>query len=258
MATFLNPAYVYGPVHSRRLGVSLGINMNPAEGKHCTFDCVYCELGTNEQRRTSVGFPAAADIVEAVRQKLEQLAGQGVVPDVLTMAGNGEPTANPEFPQVVDGILALRDRLCPNAKVAVLSNSTFAHVPAVHDALMRVDDNILKLDTVDPEFIARVDRPVGAYDVKKVVDTLASFGGHVIVQTIFLRGEVDGRSVDNTSDAYVEPWLGALRRIGPQAVTVYTIARDTPYPGLRKATHQQIDDICQRVRQLGIRCTASY
>lgn len=258
MPTFLNPDYVYGPVHSRRLGISLGVNLNPSDGKHCSFDCVYCELGTNDQRRTKTGFPKAEDISHALEAKLRRMHAEGVHPDVITLAGNGEPTENPEFPQVVDEVIRLRAGLCPQAKIAVLSNSTFAHVPAVHDALMRVDDNILKLDTVDPDFIRRVDRPVGCYDVEQIVDTLASFDGHVIVQTIFLRGEVDGQSVDNTGAEYVNPWLEALKKIRPQAVTVYTIARDTPYAGLRKATREQIDGICERVRALGISCSASY
>lgn len=258
MATFLHSSLVYGPVHSRRLGVSLGVNLNPTDGKHCSFDCVYCENGTNAQRRTSTPFPSGERVVGALGERLRQMAAEGVSPDVITLAGNGEPTLNPDFPEVVDGALRLRDGLCPTAKVAVLSNATRAGDPRVHAALMRVDDNILKLDTVDPDAIRHIDRPVGPYDVDQVVSTLALFGGHVIVQTIFLGGEVDGQPIDNTGERYVGPWLRALERIAPQAVTVYTIARETPYPGLRKAPRATLDAICQRVRDLGIPCSASY
>lgn len=258
MPTHLNPSPIYGPVHSRRLGISLGVNLNPAEGKYCTFDCVYCECGTNEERRTSTPFPSASTIGAALEAKLRELAGEGVAPDVLTLAGNGEPTANPEFPQVVDAVCTLRDELCPKAKIAVLSNATLAHVPAVHEALLRVDDNILKLDTVDPEYIRLVDRPVGSYDVQKVIDAMVSFEGHCIVQTIFLRGEVEGRDVDNTGEKYVQPWLDALCEIGPSAATIYTVARDTPFPGMYKAPPAQLDAIADRVRALGIPCSVGY
>ncbi len=258
MGTFLNPAYIYGPVHSRRLGISLGVNLNPADGKHCSFDCIYCELGTNAQRRTKSGFPAAKDIAGALEAKLRKMDGEGLHPDVITLAGNGEPTANPEFPDAVDAACALRDEICPEAKVGVLSNATFAHLPQVHAALEKVDDNILKLDTVDPAFIAQVDRPVGPYDVEQVIETLASFKGHVIVQTIFFKGEMRGVLLDDTGDAYVEPWLAALERIRPSGVMVYTIARETPFHGLQKASHKELDSIKARVEERGFSCTVAY
>ncbi len=258
MATFLNPGPVFGPVISRRLGVSLGVNLNPTDGKHCTFDCVYCENGTNEERRTRSPFPTASAIAQALESRLHELAAEGVTPDVLTLAGNGEPTANPEFPAVVDACVRLRDELCPSAKIAVLSNATLCGTPAVHDALLRVDDNILKLDTVDPDFIRLVDRPVGEYDVSRVIDDIAAFDGHAIVQTIFITGEVDGQDVSNVSQKYVDPWLDALQRIRPSAVTIYTVARDTPYEGIAKAPAEVLDAIAERVRALGIDCSVSY
>lgn len=258
MATYLNPGPVFGPVRSRRLGVSLGVNLAPADGKRCSFDCVYCENGTNDERPTSSPWPTATQVAEALGARLRDMSAAGEPPDVITLAGNGEPTANPEFPEVVDAVLSLRDELCPKARVAVLSNATMAHVPAVRDALLRVDDNILKLDTVDGDFIRRVDRPVGGYDVGRVVDALAAFGGRVMVQSMFLGGELDGRSVDNTGEAYVGPWLEALARIRPEEVMVYTIARDTPFQGLRKASPEALDSIAARVRALGLECSVSY
>ena len=154
--------------------------------------------------------------------------------------------------------MGLRDELAPKAKIAVLSNGTFADRPEVHDALMLVDDNILKLDTVNPEFIALLDRPVGAYDVERQVKTFASFNGHVIVQTIFLSGTCEGRNIDNTGDEYVLPWLDALVRIAPEAATIYTVARETPVSGLKKASREQMDRIASLVRERGIECQVSY
>jgi len=258
MSTYLNASPIFGPVHSRRLGLSLGVNLMPASGKICTFDCIYCENGFDGDRRTSDGYVTLEEVTSALEAKLQEMAAQGTAPDVITLAGNGEPTASPIFPEAVDATLRLRDAYAPQAQVTVLSNGTCADRPAVHAALMRLDNNIQKLDTVDPDYIAALDQPVGPYDVSHQVRTFASFQGHVIIQTIFLAGTYRGRDMDNTSDAYVQPWLDALAQIRPSAVTVYTIARDTPALGLRKAAPEVLDGIADRVRALGIDCTVSY
>lgn len=254
MSTIIYPSPIFGPVHSRRLGVSLGINLLPADGKVCTFDCIYCECGFNADRRPALPMPTREQVRQALEARLQDMLQNGPTPDVLTFAGNGEPTANPAFPEIIDDTLRLRDQYFPQAKVSVLSNSTLAGRPAVHDALMRVDNNILKLDTVDSAFINKVDRPTGHYDVAAIIDSMKCFRGHVIIQTMFLKGD----DLDNTTDAYVEPWLQAIREIGPQEVMVYTIDRETPDRSLRKATRAELDAIAERVRALGIPCQASY
>ena len=258
MSTFLNASPIFGPVRSRRLGLSLGVNLMPASGKICTFDCIYCENGFNGERRTSDSYNSADVVLTALEAKLREMAAAGELPDVITFAGNGEPTAAPAFPAAIEGAVRLRDEIAPAAKIAVLSNGTHAARPAVHDALMKVDDNILKLDTVNPEFIELIDQPVGAYDVERQIETFASFEGHVIVQTMFLTGTYRGKSLDNTGDEYVGPWLAALERIRPQAVTIYTVARDTPAAGLAKAAPEALDGIAARVEALGIPCQVSY
>lgn len=258
MDTFLDPACVYGPVQSRRFGRSLGVNLNPASGKRCTFDCIYCELGTNAERRTDEGFPQAEDIASALEEKLAELAEAGTLPDTITLAGNGEPTANPAFPKVVDAALALRDSFCPKARVGVLSNSTLAHLPRIHAALERLDDPVMKLDTADSAFIELVDRPCAGYSVERTIEALASFGGSVIVQTMFLKGEAAGHAIDNTGDAYVLPWIAALERIAPRQVQAYTVARATPFPGLRKASSSELDHIRDEVEARGIPCIVAY
>ena len=258
MSTFLNDSPVFGPVRSRRLGLSLGVNMMPADGKICTFDCIYCENGFNADRVTHRRHNSAATVLRALEAKLRQMAAAGELPDVITFAGNGEPTAAPEFPEAIDGAVRLRDELAPQAKIAVLSNGTQAARPEVHAALMKVDDNILKLDTVDAGYIGLIDQPVGTYDVERQIETFASFEGHVIVQTMFLTGTYRGRDLDNTGDAYVEPWLRALERIRPMEATIYTVARETPAKGLEKAAPTVLDGIAERVRALGIPCQVSY
>ena len=258
MSTIIYPSPIFGPVHSRRLGISLGINLMPADGKICTFNCIYCECGLNEDHRPTLPRPSRELVAEKLEAKLQEMAADGQLPDVLTFAGNGEPTCHPHFAEIIDDTIRLRNQYCPKAKVSVLSNSTMIHHQAVHDALMRVDNNILKLDTVDPIYINKVDQPVIPYDVNTVIERLKAFQGHVIIQTMFMRGQSGDASIDNTSEAFVGPWLEAVKEIKPQQVMIYTIDRETPTQGLLKATPAQLDAIRDRVIALGIPCTASY
>ena len=258
MSTIIYPSPIFGPVHSRRLGISLGINLLPADGKVCSFDCIYCECGFNEDHRPTLPLPTREEVALKLEEKLQQMSAEGQLPDVLTFAGNGEPTCHPHFAEIIDDTIRLRDQYCPKAKVSVLSNSTMIHRQEVHDALMQVDNNILKLDTVDPIYINKVDHPNGTYDVNIIIERLKAFKGHVIIQTMFMRGIAAGESVDNTGEEYVGPWLEAVKDIKPQQVMIYTIDRETPTLGLLKATHEQLDGIRDRVIAAGFPCTASY
>lgn len=258
MSTIIFPAPIFGPVHSRRLGVSLGINLMPADGKVCTFDCVYCECGFNADFRPRQRRPTREEVREALEARLQDMQANGPAPDVLTFAGNGEPTAHPRFAGIIDDTLALRDRYFPKAKVSVLSNSTMLFRPEVVEALKRIDNNILKLDTVDPEYIRRVDRPTGAYDVNDIISQMKAFKGQLIIQTMFMKGTHDGLSVDNTTDRYVLPWLDAVRDIAPRQVMIYTIDRETPDQNLQKATPEELDRIAALVREAGMEVSVSY
>jgi wyosine [tRNA(Phe)-imidazoG37] synthetase (radical SAM superfamily) len=254
MSTIIYPSPIFGPVHSRRLGVSLGINLLPADGKFCTFDCIYCECGFNADHRPKLKMPTRQQVAEALEARLQLMQQQGPTPDVLTFAGNGEPTAHPDFPGIIDDTLRLRDRFFPQARVSVLSNATMITKPDVHAALMRVDNNIQKLDTVSLEYIRKVDRPTGHYDLDAIVEALCQFKGHVIIQTMFLHGP----GVSNLSDEYVLPWLQTIRKIAPAQVMIYTIDRETPDLTLAKATREELDAIALRVSESGIPCQASY
>ena len=268
MSTVIYPSPIFGPIHSRRLGISLGINLQPADGKVCTFDCIYCECGFNSDHRPTLPRPSRQLVAQKLEEQLQKMVAEGQLPDVLTFAGNGEPTGHPHFAEIIDDTIRLRDQYCPNAKVCVLSNSTMIHRPEVHDALMRVDDNILKLDTVDPTYINKVDRPTGHYDVQQIIEHMKSFHGHIIIQTMFMRGTLNVQSskfkvqsskfnVDNTGEEFVSPWLEVVKQIKPQQVMVYTIDRETPAQGLEKASREQLDAIRDRVIAAGIPCTAS-
>lgn len=259
MSTIIYPSPIFGPVHSRRLGVSLGVNLQPGDGKVCTFDCVYCECGFNADFRPSTPRPSRKSVAEALEQRLSDMKERGEALDVLTFAGNGEPTGHPEFPQIISDTIAIRDKYYPGAKVSVLSNGTFVHKKGVRDALMMVDNNIQKVDTVCSEYIKLVDRPTQpSYSIEKVIDNLCLFDGHVIVQTMFMTGHTAGQSVDNTTEEYLVPWMDALRRIKPSQVMIYTIDRETPDHDLRKADKDTLDAIRDRVIEIGIPCSASY
>ena len=258
MSTIIYPSPIFGPIHSRRLGISLGINLMPADGKVCSFDCIYCECGFNADHRPTLPRPTREEVAEKLEDVLRKMTTEGQLPDVLTFAGNGEPTCHPHFAEIIGDTIRLRNQYCPQAKVCVLSNSTMIHRQSVHDALMLVDDNILKLDTVNPQYINKVDRPNGHYDVQTIIDRMKAFNGHIIIQTMFMRGQYQGKSVDNTSEQYVAPWLDVVKQINPQQVMVYTIDRETPAQDLEKASREQLDAIRDRVIAAGIPCTASY
>lgn len=196
MATVIYPSPIFGPVHSRRLGVSLGINLLPEDGKWCTFDCVYCECGFNKDFRPKKPLPTREEVYMALEERLKNMSANGPVPDVLTFAGNGEPTLHPHFAEIIEDTRALRDRYFPKAKISVLSNATQIFRPEVFEALRKVDNNILKLDTVDEGYIRRVDRPTGRYEVSRVVERLKDFQGKVIIQTMFMKGMSEGADVE--------------------------------------------------------------
>ena len=236
----------------------MGINLLPADGKRCTFDCIYCECGFNKDFRPHLPLPTREEVRTALEARLKDMQANGPAPDVLTFAGNGEPTLHPHFPEIIEDTRSLRDRYFPEAKISVLSNSTQVFRPEVFEALKRVDNNILKLDTVDGDYIRLVDRPSGHYEVDRLVERLKAFEGKVIIQTMFMKGSFEGKDVDNTSDRFVEPWLKAVKEIGPSQVMIYTIDRETPDHDLRKATHEELDRIAACVRQEGLAVSVSY
>ena len=259
MSTVIYASPIFGPVHSRRLGVSLGINLMPADGKVCSFDCLYCECGLNARYPAHLKRPSRQEVAQALEERLKDMQANGPSPDVLTFAGNGEPTAHPDFAAIIDDVIALRNRYFPAAQVSVLSNATFITRPAVFDALLKVDNNILKLDTVNLGYIRLVNRPNGHYDLDALVQKMRDFNGHCIIQTLFMKGRsFDGQDVDNTSDDYVLPWLDVVCSIAPSKVMIYTIDRETPCPSLQKATHAELDRIAALVESRGIPCSVSY
>ena len=248
---------IFGPIRSRRLGLSLGVNLLPIESKLCSFDCIYCECGWNDEHPGKRRFNAREDVAQMLDETLARMVAEGTPPDVITFAGNGEPTMHPDFEGVIDDTLALRDELCPSAKVSVLSNATQIHREDVRRALMRVDNNILKLDSAFDSTVQLVNKPQGSYTVARTVELLKMFEGNLIIQTMFLRGEYAGQKIDNTTDEEVMAWLKLVAEIAPRQVMVYSLDRDTPCQTLEKVEKQELNAIAERVRALGIECSVA-
>lgn len=227
---------VFGPIHSRRLGSSLGINLLPQKGKICNFDCIYCECGWNRDGLQDKTLPTAADVRNALEDKLRSLRAEGVGIDSITFSGDGEPTLNPEFPQIIDDTLALRGRYYPEAAVSVLSNATRAHIPEVFEALRKVDNPIMKIDAPTAELAARINNPAPGYDPLKVADALRGFGGNFVLQTMFLKSS----DFDSSSPEVLDGWMQIVRDLRPREIMVYTIARPTPQQGLEKFSEEQM------------------
>ena len=258
MATFLFDEIVYGPVYSRRLGVSLGVNISPPDGKRCSFNCIYCECGLNEQRPAIQKAPNRALVCNSLQTKLLQMNIEGRFPDVITFSGNGEPTLHPEFAGIIDDTLALRNRLCPQTRVAVLSNSTMLHKEEVFQALCKVDDNIMKLDSVLDRRIRQIDDPENqTFSADELIRQLCRFNGRLIIQTLFLRGERDGIVIDNTADEEIAAWIVALKQINPRKVMIYTLSRETPVKTLQKIPLSELETIAERLRKEGFEVSIS-
>ena len=257
MATSLFGSIIFGPIKSRRLGVSLGVNLLPSTGKVCSFDCVYCECGYNAERKGGL-LPKVDEVKVALSEKLEEMHSKGDHLDVITFAGNGEPTMHPNFDQIIDYTISLRDKYYPNAKVSVLSNSTRIDRPEVFNALLKVDNNILKIDSAIQHTLDLINAPVGTeFDVDKLVSNLAAFKGKVIIQSLFLRGKISGEIVDNTKEEEIVAWLDAMQKIQPESIMIYSLDRPTPAKELIKVEKEELEIIAQRARQLGFKVSVS-
>ena len=241
---------VFGPIHSRRLGSSLGINLLPERGKLCNFDCIYCECGWNADGLGDRRLPTAEELREALRAKLTACREAGTPIDSITFSGDGEPTLNPEFPEMVDITLALRDAFFPAAKVSILSNATRIGREAVFEALRKVDNPILKIDAATTELVRRINRPVGGgYDLDEVVANLRRFEGNFILQTMFLRCP----DFDSTAPENVEGWLRIVRELRPREVMVYTVDRETPLKGIAKVSPEEMAEIVRPLVEEGFK-----
>lgn len=242
--TVLFHSTIFGPIHSRRLGVSLGVNLSPNDGKVCSFDCIYCEAGYNSQGSGTTGLPLREKVRQDLTVKLSAMKAAGDPLDVITFSGNGEPTLNPDFPGIIDDVIAIRNEFYPQAKVSVLTNSTRIFTPAVAEALKKVDNNILKLDSAVEPTMRLIDQPASKeFTVEKVIDSLKQFSGTGIIQTMMLRGEHGGKKVDNTIPEEVEALIKAYKEIRPREIMLYSLDRSTPEERLIKVEKPELEAI---------------
>ncbi len=234
---------VFGPIFSRRLGTSLGINLLPEKGKICNFDCIYCECGWNKDGRADTLLPTAAKVHNDLERRLRSLQQQGTHVDSITFSGDGEPTLNPEFPAIIDDTLVLRDLLAPTAKVSVLSNATRVHLSQVFQALAKVDNPIMKIDAPTNDLIARINKPAPGYDIARVVEALKQFHGNFVLQTCMLRSKE--YNFDSSRPEVLDGWMRIVRQLRPRQIMVYTIDRPTPAQGLELFTPDEMTRLVQ-------------
>ena len=254
MSTILFSDIVFGPIHSRRMGASLGINLLPFDGKLCNFDCIYCECGFNENFRTRTKLPTRQNVKDALKDKLISLKEEGTALDVITFAGNGEPTLHSEFSGIIDDTIELRNTYCPTAKISVLTNGMSVGKESVFQSLQKIENPILKLDSAIDETVQLIDRPNSpTYSVANQVKLYKRFNGNFILQTMFVKGSFNGQAIDNTTEHEVSTWLKLVEELKPREVMIYTIDRETPAKELVKAPIEVLNKIAEEVEKLGIR-----
>ncbi len=253
MSGILFDELIFGPVRSRRLGISLGINLLPTSNKYCNFNCIYCECGWTDNKSTKLVLPKRTDFKRLLSEKLQALQHTPNEPDAITFAGNGEPTTHPEFAGIIDDTLEARDLYAPKAAVTVLSNASMLHKKKIRDALVKVDKNIQKLDAGTEIMFQRINQPLGNLTLEKIVENLLLIKENLTIQTLFLRGENDGQNIDNTSPEEISAWLKLINKIRPAEVMLYSIERETPAAGVEKIARKKLELIASQVQALGVK-----
>ena len=242
----------FGPIHSRRLGKSLGINLLGTEKKACTFDCLYCECGwTEEKNLTDLSYYPLTDILQAIEAKLYDCRKNSVAIDSITFAGNGEPTLHPQFGEIMKGLLQLRTRYCPNAVITCLSNATQLHRAEVREALHAIENPMLKLDAGTEALFQLINRPIVPITLAEIVGYLADFKDNLLIQTLFFKGTVRGQFFDNSSEPHFSAWLAHIQNLKPKKVFLYSLDRETPANQLVKFSRQELENIAKQVQGLG-------
>jgi len=259
VAGFLFDNIVFGPVYSRRLGVSLGINLLPNNSKYCNFNCIYCECGWTEIKKgEKIILPNREELTTRLTNKLKNLKGTVNEPDTITFAGNGEPTIHPDFAGIIDDTIAIRDKYAPKAQISVLSNASMLHKPKVVKALKKIELNIQKLDSGIENTFNLINQTAKGLSFEKIVNGLLAFEGKLIIQTLFLRGEYNGHFIDNTTPEEIDAWLQLVKKINPEYVMIYPIDRGTPAKNLQKIPENQLNEIAAQVEKAGIKTKVYY
>ncbi|MGZ3862095.1 MAG: radical SAM protein [Bacteroidia bacterium] len=243
---------VFGPLKSRRFGVSLGINLLPLDNKVCNFNCIYCECGWTDLKSVDVKYLPPEEITSAMKERFKEIAAGNKHIDSITFAGNGEPTMHPQFAEIMDNTVSLRNQFLPGVKITVLSNAALLGKEKVFNALLKADLPVLKLDAGTNEMFRRIDKPLSSKNIDWYISNLKKFNGKLAVQTLFLQGEYERKTVDNTTPEEITAWIMALKEINPKQVMIYTLDRETPAQNLHKVSSEKLQEICNRAKQEGI------
>jgi wyosine [tRNA(Phe)-imidazoG37] synthetase (radical SAM superfamily) len=231
----------------------LGINLLPVDNKYCNFNCIYCECGWTEKNDKKNILADRDELKQLLEEKLKEIQGTVNEPDAITFAGNGEPTIHPKFAEIVDDTIKLRDKYAPKAAISILSNASMLHKEKITLALQKVDKNIQKLDSGIQSTFAAINQASGTLNLEKITNGLLAFEGKLIIQTLFMRGEYDGKIIDNTTDEEVEAWLNIVKKVNPEYVMIYPIERGTPAKGIEKISKEKLDEIAAKVEAVGIK-----
>lgn len=251
--SILFESLVFGPISSRRLGKSLGVNLMPEIGKICSFNCIYCECGWNPEKKQISKLPKKEVYKTTLEERLKELVGTEMEPDSITFSGNGEPTLHPDFAEIIDITIRLRELYIPNAKISVLTNGTMLHKKEIFDAISKVDNNIIKIDGGTYETIKAINKPNVDFDLEKYINTLLEFKGDLVIQTCFLRGEHNGVKIDNTTEEELNQWYEFIKKIKPRSTMIYAIDRETPEKNLEKISLKELEQIAEPLRNLGFK-----
>ncbi len=256
--SFLFDKIIFGPVKSRRLGNSLGINLLPTEIKLCNFDCIYCECGFSDREFfLEKEIPSLKEISQHLENQLKISTSRSEILDTITFAGNGEPTLHPQFSEIIVETIRLRNIYFPKTPISVLTNGTTVHKPLIFNALRSVENPVLKLDSAFEITRNRINRPKFRMDTEMLVENFSAFDGNFILQTLFLKGKMNHQVVDNTTDNEVFEWLKIVEKLKPRCVMIYTIARETPVEDLQKINIEILQKIAFEVEKLGIKTQIS-
>ena len=245
MATQLFDNIIFGPLKSRRLGSSLGINLLPTENKFCNFDCVYCECGWTNDMKLKTPWVEAYDVTQKLIAKISQVQFQGGKIDTITFAGNGEPTLHPQFEKIISDVVLTRNLMVPEAKVAVLTNGTTIHKPSVFSGLLKADSSIYKLDAGNERLFQEINQPLGNVSLQSIYERLQKLRGRLTIQSMFLRGKHQNKSVDNTTKKALNDWVKKVVALNPKLVMLYSLDRDTPAKNLEKVPPQELQNIAR-------------
>ena len=254
MATFLFDDIIFGPIKSRRFGNSLGINLLPTNSKFCNYNCIYCECGwTIKNKGEKITLVDKNIVIKELESKLISLRERNQSPDNITFAGNGEPTIHPDFEWIIEETILLRKKYAKKSKITVLSNATLLHKRSVFDALRRVDNNVLKLDSAIQKTTKIINDFIGSKKIETIIEEIKAFEGEQIVQTMMLRGEHKGEVVDNTTNEEIEALITAYQYIKPRKILLYSIDRDTPASGLQKVSNAELQEIAKRMNEYNLK-----